>query len=323
MKAVHLIRLGSSENFEIVDVPKPVLSENEVLIRAKAVGVMYADVMQRKGEYLLQPPLPFIPGKEVSGIVEEVGSRVKNIKPGMRVMTLILIGGYAEYVKTFEHDVVVLPDRASFQQGLVYLANLPVSYLAYYVFGNVQPGDAILLHAAAGGIGTLITQIARRRGRNTLIALSSSDEKLEYCRKNGADHCINYRATDYTEAVLDLTHGQGVDIAFNSVSGSTLQTDPRCIKKRGRWIIYGSSGGMGTINPSEAELITKSLTIVPFSTYSVLGTDVQNEMLQFLDEWLATERLESPTKVFRLEDVGEAHTWIESQNSCGKVVLEI
>jgi len=300
-----------------------VLSENEVLVRTKAVGVMYADIMQRKGEYLLQPPLPFIPGKEVSGIVEEVGSKVKNIKPGMRVMTLILISGYAEYVKTFERDVIVLPDRASFQQGLVYLANLPVSYLAYYVFGNVQPGDAILLHAAAGGIGTMITQIAKRRGQNTLIALSSSDEKLEYCKKNGADHCINYRTTDYTRAVLELTDGQGVDIAFNSVSGSTFQTDPRCIKKRGRWIIYGSSGGLGTINPSEAELITKALTIIPFSTYSVLGTDVENEMFKFRDDWLATERLESPTKVFRLEDVGEAHTWIESQNSFGKVVLEI
>ena len=198
MKAIHLNKLGSIDNFEVADVPKPVLSENEVLIRAKAVGVMYADIMQRKGEYLVQPPLPFIPGKEVSGVVEEVGSAVKNIKPGMRVMTLVLIGGYAEYVKTFEQDVIVLPDRASFQQGLVYLANLPVSYLAYYVFGNVRPGDAILLHAAAGGIGTMITQIAKRRGQNRLIALSSSDEKLEYCERNGADHCINYRATDYT-----------------------------------------------------------------------------------------------------------------------------
>ncbi|MCP4756006.1 MAG: zinc-binding dehydrogenase [Proteobacteria bacterium] len=109
---------------------------------------------------------------------------------------------------------------------------------------------------------------------------------------------------------------------FLSVSGSSLQSDPRCIKKGGRWLIDGSSGGLGTINPSEPELITKSLTIIPFSTYSVLGMDVQFEMYQFLKDWLANEELEWPTKVFKLEEVGEAQAWIENRRSCGKLVLE-
>ena len=196
MKAIHLKELGSVDNFAVVDIPKPELSEDEVLIRTKYAGVMYADIMQRKGEYLVQPPLPFVPGKEVAGVVEEVGSNIKNLKPGMRVMTTVLIGAYAEYVKAFERDVFVLPDRATFQQGLVYLANLPAAYLAYYTFGSVQPNETILLHAAAGGIGSLITQIAKRKGENTVIALASSDEKLEFCHKNGADHCINYKITE-------------------------------------------------------------------------------------------------------------------------------
>ncbi len=323
MKAIQLNGLGSVEHLSVVEVPTPEVGEDEVLIKNKYAGIMYADIMQRKGGYLFQPPLPFIPGKEVSGVVEKVGSDVKDIAPGMRVMTTVLLGGYAEYVKAFERDIIVLPDNVSFGQGLVYLVNLPVAYLAYAVFGNVQPGETILLHAAAGGVGTMITQIARRKGQNTVIALSSSDEKLAYCKKNGADHGVNYKTIDYREAVLKLTNGQGVDICFNSVSGSTLQTDPLCIKYRGRWVIYGYSGGAGTIDPLGENIITKSLNITSFTTYSVFGTEDQINMYQFLHKWLATENLESPTKTFIMDDIGAAHTWMESQRSFGKIVLEI
>jgi NADPH:quinone reductase len=148
--------------------------------------------------------------------------------------------------------VVPLPDRVSFLQGLVYFVNMRIAYLAYYVFGKVNPGDTILLHAAAGGIGVLLTQIAKRHGDNTVIALSRSDEKLDYCRKNGADHLINYQSADYVEEVPRITGGQGVDISLNSVDGATLETDPGAIKPTGRWVIYGYAGRQGHDRPPQA-----------------------------------------------------------------------
>ncbi len=324
MKAVHLTKLGSVENLKIVDVPKPELSENEVLIKTKAFGIMFADTQQRRGDYIIQPPLPFIPGKEASGIVEKVGSNVKNIKPGMRVVTVVLIGAYAEYVKNDEKDVYVLPDKVSFQQGLVYIANFPVAYIMYKYFGRVQIGDTILIHAAAGGVGALITQIAKRKDQTTVIALSSSDEKLEYCKKNGADHCVNYKTTDYTEEVLKLTDGQGVDVCFNSISGPTLQTDPHCIKTEGRWLIYGFAGGHSTLCPTDLELLQKALTIVPVSSYVVMAQEDEfYKVMQAMENWLATETLDSPTSVFSLENIGAAHTLLESQKSSGKIVVEM
>ena len=321
MKAIHLVETGSVDNFKVVDLPKPTPGDNEVLIKTKAVGVMFADIMQRRGGYIIQPELPFIPGKELSGVIESVGRDVKKLEPGMRVMAFTLIGAYAEYVTIPEEHVIILPDHVSFQQGLVYLLNMPVAYLAVHEFGKIQPGDTILLHAASGGIGSLITQIINKEGNNTLIALASSDEKLSYCKENGAEHCINYRSTDYVQEVLKITEGKGVDVIFNSVAGNTFKTDPHAIKDRGKWLIYGSSAGVSTIDLFE--FILKSLVIIPFSVYTIQDSVIGEEMNQYRVNWLQNEKVLSPTKVFALEDIGAAHTWIENQKAIGKIVLEV
>ena len=223
MRAVQLDAYGPAENFKIVDVPIPEPAEDEVLIKVEAASVIFADSLMRRGIYLNLPPsLPFIPGRGVVGVVEKVGAnatdtepdlaarvgtKTTNIKAGMRVMARMHTGGYAEFATASLKNVVCIPDGVSYLEALVYNSNLRIAYLMYYTFGQVQPDETILLHAPAGGIGTLITQIAKRRGNNVVIALSSSEEKLEYCRKNGADYGINYKTSDYVEEVLRVTGG--------------------------------------------------------------------------------------------------------------------
>ena len=163
MKAVHLCDYGPVDNFKIVDVPVPEPAENEVLIRVEEAGVIFADILMRRKEYISAPPVPFIPGRDVAVTGEKVGSQGSNLETGMRVTALMPLGGYAEYAAAPSTTVMPLSDRVSFSQGLLYQINLPVAYLAYCAFGKIQPEETILLHAAAGGIGTLITQIAKRR----------------------------------------------------------------------------------------------------------------------------------------------------------------
>jgi NADPH2:quinone reductase len=320
MRAVRLNEFGPAENFAIVDTPIPESAEDEILVKVEAAGVIFADTQMRRGDYVNLPSLPFVPGREVSGTVQKVGSQVTTVELGDRVTAHMHTGGYAEYATASAKSVIHLPDRVSFLEGIVYHINLRIAYLYYYTFGEIRRDATILLHAAAGGIGTLLTQIAKRRGNNIVIALASSDEKLAYCRANGADYGVNYTTTDYVEEVLRITDGHGVDVSLNSVGGSTLRTDPKVIRPLGRWVINGYAAGKGFIDPYEV-IMPKSLTLSIFSVYTVREREQYKEATDFLEEWLRTERLISASKTFRLEEVIAAHDWIEGQHSIGKIAL--
>jgi NADPH:quinone reductase-like Zn-dependent oxidoreductase len=320
VKAVLLDRHGPAENLKIVDLPVPEPAEDEVLIEVELAGIVFADTQMRMGDYVHIPTLPFIPGREVSGRITEVGSEVQKFQPGMRVMAFIPQGGYAEFATAKVNEVVMLPDHVAHSQGIVYLVNLRIAYLNYTIFGKTQPDDTILVHAGAGGIGTLITQIAKRRSNNTVITLTSSTEKAAYCKDNGADHCINYSKTDYVKEVLRITDGQGVDISFNSVGGATFKKDPRVIKAMGRWVIYGYAAGKDVIEPYEV-IMPKSLTLIINSVYTVRERDEYQQATEFLLDWINVERLDSVSKIFALEEVIEAHHWIEDQHSVGKIAM--
>lgn len=320
MRAVQLDRFGAAEEFRIVDVPIPEPKEDEVLIRVSIAGIIFADTQMRRGVYVNLPPLPFIPGREVAGIIEKVGTRVKHLEPGMRVTADMPAGGYAEFVAAPAKSVICLPDRVSFQQGIVYHRNLRIAYLCYYVFGQAQKDETILLHAAAGGIGTLLLHIAKRRANNVVLALSSSDEKLAYCRSNGANYCINYETSNYVEEVSRFTGTRGVDLSINSVGGPTLKTDPLVIKPRGRWVIYGYAAGKESIDPYQV-IMPKALTISIFSVYAVREREEFRKATDFLEHWLRTEELDSVVKTFPLEEVVAAHHWIEGKHSHGKTAL--
>lgn len=320
MKAVQVYEFGPIENLIVEDVPTPTPGPNEVLIQVKAAGIVFGDLLTRKGtDPRLPETMPYIPGMEVAGVVVEVGAEVTGVAVGARVMSYVPEGGYAEYAKASTAFLTPLPDEVSFAQALVYLINMPVAHLVYHAFGAVQPNDTILLHAASGGVGTLVTQIAKRRGSNTVIALVGSDEKGEVCKANGADHVINYKSADYVAEVLRLTDGQGVDVSLNSVAGPTLKTDPFAIRQRGRWAIYGYAAGQGVIDPFAHFL--KSLTINVSAAYAYMGQPAFAEAQKFMRQWLSSEPLIGPSKTFRLDEAQAAHRWLESQGSHGKLAF--
>ena len=320
LKAMQLKGFGAADNYELADIPVPEPADDEVLIKVALASAVYADVVMRTGGYPFKPAFPHVGGREVAGTIEKVGAEVEGLRPGMRVTADMMTGAYAEYAVAKSGKVMVIPDRASFDQALVYHINMPVAYLAYYTFGDIRPGESILVHAAAGGIGSVFTQIAKKRGNNTVIALVSTDEKLDFCRKIGADYAVNVSTSNYVDEVLTITNGEGVDVSFNSVTGPTLETDMKAIRQRGKWLLNGFAAGVGALEIS-AELMLKSFTIVPFSIYSVLDKPEFQQAIDFRDNWLATEELLSGARTFRLEDVAEAHRWIESRGSFGKVVL--
>lgn len=322
MKAVQVYAFGPAENLKLEDISVPVPGPDQVLVKVMAAGVIFGDVLTRLGtDPRLPDVMPYTPGMEIAGVVEAVGENVTSVRPGARVMSYVPEGGYAQYAVASTAMLVPLPDHVSFGQGLTYLINMPVAHLAYHAFGAVQPGDTILLHAAAGGVGTLITQIAKRRGGNTVIALAGSDEKVDYCRANGADHVINYKTTSYVDEVLRLTDGQGVDVSLNSVAGPTLETDPFAIRPRGRWAIYGYAAGQGMIDPFRHFL--KALTINVSAAYAYMTRPEFGLAQAFMRDWISTEPLTSPSRTFRLDEVQEAHLWLETQASHGKLVIEI
>ena len=320
MRAVLLERFGPPENLKVVDLPLPEPAEDEVLIKVQAAGIVFADTQMRRGDYVQIPPLPFVPGRDVSGSIEAVGLAVRGLKTGMRVMAFIARGGYAEYALAKAKDVIPLPDHVHHLEGIVYLVNLRIAFLNYFIFGKTQPHETILIHAGAGGIGTLLTQIAKRRANNTVITLSSTDEKAAYCKANGADHSINYKKRNYVEEVMALTGGVGVDISFNSVGGPTFRTDPLAIRPLGRWMIYGYAAGKELLDPYES-IMPKSLTLSIHSVYTIRDREEYRQATTYLLDWLEKEELDSVSKVFTLEEIVQAHHWIENQHSIGKIAI--
>jgi NADPH2:quinone reductase len=322
MKAAQITEYGPSSNFKVVDVDVPTINSREVLVKVEAAGIIFADVLQRRGAYgPARRPFPFAMGIEVAGTVQKIGAEVTGFEIGNRVAGTLAFGGYAEYAAVPAKTLRVIPGRVSFEQALVYLVNLPAAYIHYSTFGNLQPGETILVHAASGGVGSLITQVAKRKGKNnTVIALASSDEKIAFCKQNGADYAINYTKENYVEAVKKITDNQGADVVCNSVGGETLKTDPRVVKRlTGRWLISGAAAGRAMIDPYS--FLYESITMRAFSIHTLENTEEHKKAFRFLDDWLRTEELIEPGHVFKLDDVAKAHDLIEQQRSWGKVIL--
>jgi len=320
MKAARIKEYGPDSKFEIAEIDKPTIKPREVLVKVEAAGIIFSDVLDIRGHHgPFGSRAPYVPGWEVAGTVEKIGSEVKGFELGQRVAGTFSHGGYAEYAAVSADALRGIPARCSFRQALVYLINLPVAYLHYTTFGQTQPSETILVHAGAGGVGSMLTQLGRHKG-NTVIALASTDEKLEYCKAMGADHTINYRTTDHVEAVKKITDNQGVDVVFNSVGGDTLRTDPKVIKRlTGRWVILGRSAGVGTIDPYS--FIYNSITVRSCSVLTLRGTEDEKASRRFLDEWLRTETLIEPAHVYKLADINAAFDLLEHQRSHGKIVL--
>jgi NADPH2:quinone reductase len=242
MKAVVCEAFGGAEVLALREVPDPLPpSSGELQVRIEARGVQYVDVLMLAGKYQFRPEPPFIPGSEGAGEVVAVGPGVTGFKPGDRVMSRHRLGGFAQLGNAKAEDCDLIPSAMSLEEAAVFRNVYHTAYHALLQRGRLKPGDWVLIHGAAGGIGLPAIQIAKLYGAK-VIATASTEGKRAVCLEEGADHAIDYQA-GFRDKVMELTGGRGVDIVYDPVNGPTFEESLRCLAWSGRILILGFLGG--------------------------------------------------------------------------------
>jgi NADPH2:quinone reductase len=318
MKAIRVHEYGGVEHMRLDDVEKPIAQADEALIKVSAAGVNYADLMLRQGVYLIHPPTPFIPGFEVAGTIESVGANVTNWKPGQRVAAWVETGGgYAEYIAAKANKVVPIPDGMT--DGIA-TTLLVQGMTALGLLRDVKAGQTILIHAVAGGVGSLLVQLAKHRGAK-VIGTASTKEKLETAKGLGADVVINYTESKWTEEVLKATNNQGVDHLIEMVGGDIGAQNLSVLKRQGTMTVYGAASGQD-FQLSALGLLFKAATVKGYIVYN----ESPQSMAQFTEELrghLAAGRLQVIVQKFALADAAKAHEAMCLRKTIGKVILTV
>ena len=320
MKAIRIDKHGGPEVLRLAEVPAPSPGPGQALVRIHASGVNYIDIYHRTGLYHIDPP--FVPGMEGAGVVEAVGEGVDVVKPGDRVAYAMHRGSYAEYAVVPAWALAPLPEGVSFETGAaIMLQGLTAHYLACSTF-PLEPGHTALVHAAAGGVGRLLVQVAKRRGA-TVYGTVSTKEKAELAKAAGADHVILYTEVDFAEEVKRLTGGKGVDVVYDSVGKTTFEKSLKSLRPRGYLVLFGQSSG--PVPPVDLQLLSASGSL--FATRPTLAhyAATRDELLSRTTDLFAwIERGELELRIdgtFPLAEAGRAHELLESRKSAGKLVL--
>ncbi|MBV9762303.1 MAG: quinone oxidoreductase [Acidobacteriaceae bacterium] len=320
MKAVVADPLGGPENLKLVDLPKPAPGDGQALVKIAAIGVNFIDVYFRTGLYKA-PETPVLLGSEAAGVIEAVGPNC-SFRPGQRVAYTLARGSYAEYAVVPQSQLVELPDTVTFEQGAaVMLQGMTAHYLARSTF-PLQPGQTCLVHAAAGGVGLLLVQIAKICGA-TVIGTVSTEDKAQLATRHGADHIVLYTQTDFAAAVKQFTSNAGLEVVYDSVGRATFLQSLDCLKPRGMMVSFGNSSG--AVDPIQPLLLSQKGSL--FLTRPTLANYIadSNELRwrsSDLFHWIAAGRLEVRIhRAYPLADAGQAHRDLEARATSGKLLL--
>ena len=320
MRAIQVSQTGGPEVLTLVDIPVPTPKPNEALVEIKASGVNFIDVYFREGRY--PAPLPFINGQEAAGIVKEVGAEVSGVKVGDRVAYTSSLGSYAEYAAVPAARLVKIPDGLSFEQGAAaMLQGMTAHYLLNSTY-KLQNGETALIHAAAGGVGLLLVQMAKKIGAR-VIATAGTEEKVQLARDAGADECIIYTQADFETETKRLTDGQGVHVVYDGVGKATFDKDLEVLRPRGYLVLFG--GSSGAVPPFDLIKLSQKGSL--FITRPTLAhyTAKREEL-----EWRANDVLGSIAsgelklrihKTYTLSEVEQAHRDLEGRKTSGKLLL--
>jgi NADPH:quinone reductase len=319
MKALVFKTFGGPEVLEYCEIPEPTIGPEEILVRMKAIGLNFADIYRRKGNYHLEGKPPYILGYEGAGIVEKIGANVQGISIGDRIAFADVPYANAELVAVPFEKAIPLPENISFAEAAsVMLQGLTAHYLTRDSY-QVKKDDVVLVHAAAGGVGQLLVQIVKLH-EGKVIGLTSTIEKAAAAKKAGADQVFLYK-DDWKREVLEETNGRGVDVVYDSV-GSTLLDSFDATRIGGTAVFYGMAGGdPALIDPRM--LMDTSKTLTGGDLWNVLTSrDERVTRSNELFRWMADGKLTvSEPKTFKLSEGQEAHRFLESRKSTGKILL--
>lgn len=321
MQAIEVTEFGGTDGMHVTEREVPEPGEGEVRIEVRAAGINFADIMQRRGHYHGGPEPTYVPGMEVAGVVDAVGEGVGRSE-GDEVVGMVDGGGYAEYVTADASGLFDVPEGMSFEEA----AGFPVQFLTahncLHEWGGLEEDEKVLVHAAAGGVGTAAVQIAREAGAET-FGTASTQEKLDLASDLGLDHPINYTETDFAEEVNDLTDGEGVDLVLDGIGGETTEESLDCLAHFGRMVSYGAASGEPG-RPDTASLLFSNQRVIGYHLGQAMFRAPEKVMSAVppLTEMLSTGTLEVQVgETFALEDAVEAHEYIENRESSGKVLL--
>jgi NADPH:quinone reductase len=242
MKAIVCEEFAPVEQLKYIDIPDPVAKKGQVLVKISACGVNFPDGLLVQGLYQMKPAFPFIPGNEVAGVIEALGEGVTHLKVGMRVIALCMLGGYAEKVVCPATHVMPLPDAIPDEEAAALVTAHATAHHALKQRAQLQAGETLLVTGAAGGTGLAAVQIGKLMGAK-VIAVCSTQDKLDMAKANGADILINYTTTDLKTAIKDATDGKGVDVVYECVGGDTFHACSRSMAWNGRLLVVGFAGG--------------------------------------------------------------------------------
>lgn len=320
MKAVRVHEYGGLEALRYEDVPLPEPGESEVRVKVEAIGVNFIDIYHRIGRY--QGSLPLTLGQEAAGTVDAVGPNVTDVKPGDRVVYASVQGSYAEYAITPAWRLVRVPAEVDAQRAAaMMIQGMTAHYLSHSTY-PLKAGDTALVHAAGGGTGQLLVQIAKRCGAR-VFGTVSTEEKARLAREAGADEVIIYTQADFEAEVKRLTNNVGVDVVYDSVGKDTFDKSLNCIRRRGYMVLFGASSG--AVPPIDPQILNAKGSIYLTRPFLAHYTADRTELLWRVNDllnWIAAGELNVRIdKTFSLTEAGEAHRYLEGRQSKGKVLL--
>jgi NADPH2:quinone reductase len=321
MKAIRVYHHGGVEVLKYEDVPVPTPAAHEALVKIAAIGVNFIDVYHRTGLYKVA--LPFTPGHEASGVVESIGKQVVEAEVGQCVAFVMVLGSYAEYALVPANRLIPLPETVAFETGAaVMLQGMTAHYLTHATY-PLQAGQTCLVHAAAGGVGLLLIQMAKRRGAR-VIGTVSTEEKARLAQAAGADEIILYTRQDFESEIKRLTEGKGVEVVYDSVGKTTYEKSLSCLRPRGCLVLFGQSSG--TVPPIDPLVLSAkgSLYLTRATLAHYIAT--RDDLLQRAGDvitWAANGELKLRIHgIFSLAETAQAHTLLESRQTSGKLLLK-
>src|SRR5215467_3911590 len=321
MKAIQVSQTGGPEVLVPVELPIPKPKPNEAVVQIKAAGVNFIDVYLREGRYPAQ--LPFVDGQEGAGVVTEVGSEVNLVQPGDRVAYSSSLGSYAEYAAVPANRLVKIPEGLNFEQAAAaMLQGMTAHYLSHSTY-KLQAGETALIHAAAGGVGLLLVQMAKNIGAR-VIGTAGTQEKAQLARDAGADECIIYTEADFETETKRLTDGKGVHVVYDGVGKATFDKDLNVLRPRGFLVLFG--GSSGAVPPFDLIKLSQKgslfITRPTLAHYTVTRDELEwraNDVLQMIVRGELKIRIH---KVYPLAEAAQAHRDLEGRKTTGKLLLK-
>ncbi len=322
MRAIVCESYESPDHLQISEVEKPVPKSNQVLIKVEATGLGYVDALTVAGLYQIKPPLPFIPGNEIAGIIEAAGDDIKHLRQGQRILATPSYGGLTEYITLEENRCTPIPDSLSYDDAASFLVNYCTAFHGFNYCGNLKEKENVLVLGGSGGVGMAAIDIAKAMGAK-VIAAASSKKKRDACLEAGADAVINYNAKNWRDDLKSILDGEALDVVYDPVGGDYAEPALRSLGADGRFLVVGFASGDIPRFPVNLVLLKRcSIIGVNWGGHIAANPMAAREVLTTLMEWITEGKIKpSSGEVFKLKDTGKAMMKMLGRKAIGKIVV--